>query len=325
MDICFETKRDILALFGESGCGKSMTLKCIAGVETPDKGKIILNGRTLFDSEKNINLPSQDRRVGLLFQDYALFPNMNLKENIEIGLRETSDKENIIKKIIKDFSLEGLENNYPSQLSGGQKQRVALARMLVNRPEIILLDEPFSALDDHLRWNMEKEIIDIAKGYEGTVIYVSHNKGEIYRICKNMAVMKDGRIIETGNKEDIFKKPSNAHTAILMGYKNISRIEKRERDLFYALDWDVELKNPSIGEDIKYVGIDEGGFLSETSCDDGYEFIVKDIIDDIDGKIYVLSKIDNSRVKIYMSSHMENKIGDRLNIVLKNDKLIWLK
>lgn len=154
LDIGNET----LGLLGQSGCGKSMTLKCIAGIETPTKGKIILNGRTLFDSEKGINIPIKKRKVGYLFQNYALFPNMTVLQNIQFGLKDLSQKER--EKIAQDkinmFQLNGLENRYPSQLSGGQQQRVAIARALAVEPEILLLDEPFSALDNFLKVRLKK-------------------------------------------------------------------------------------------------------------------------------------------------------------------------
>ena len=141
LDVAFSAGEEMFALLGASGCGKSMTLKCIAGIETPDEGKIILNGRTLFDSEKKINLIPQKRKVGYMFQDYALFPNMNVEKNIMAGMGRKPQKE-IVQDYIRRFRLEGLEHHLPRQLSGGQKQRVALARMMASQPEILLLDEP---------------------------------------------------------------------------------------------------------------------------------------------------------------------------------------
>ncbi|MFR5131354.1 MAG: sulfate/molybdate ABC transporter ATP-binding protein [Terrisporobacter sp.] len=146
-------EKGVLGFLGESGCGKSMTLKCIAGIVKPDRGRIVLNGRVLFDSEKKINLPPQERRVGYLFQNYALFPHMTTKENIEIGLSNLSkdEKDKVVKEHLTKMKLEGFENRYPHQLSGGQQQRIAFARALACNPEILLLDEPFSALDNHLK------------------------------------------------------------------------------------------------------------------------------------------------------------------------------
>ncbi len=145
----FEVPDETMALLGASGCGKSMTLKCIAGIVTPDRGRIVLGDRVLFDSEKKINLPPQQRKVGYLFQQYALFPNMSVEQNILCGIRsgDKAEKRCVLAEKIRMFRLEGLEKKHPAQLSGGQQQRVALARILCSEPEAILLDEPFSALD----------------------------------------------------------------------------------------------------------------------------------------------------------------------------------
>ena len=140
----FETREQTLALLGASGCGKSVTLKCIAGIMTPDKGRIELDGQVLFDAEKGINLPPQKRRVGYLFQQYALFPNMTVVQNICCGIRARgAERERLVREQMRRFQLEGLEKSYPAQLSGGQQQRVALARILAGEPKAILLDEPF--------------------------------------------------------------------------------------------------------------------------------------------------------------------------------------
>lgn len=203
LDIGNET----LGLLGQSGCGKSMTLKCIAGIETPTKGKIILNGRTLFDSEKGINIPIKKRKVGYLFQNYALFPNMTVLQNIQFGLKDLSQKER--EKIAQDkinmFQLNGLENRYPSQLSGGQQQRVAIARALAVEPEILLLDEPFSALDNFLKSQVEKELMDVVNSYGRTVIFVSHNMDEVYRICDNIKIISNGKEEASGTKKKYLK------------------------------------------------------------------------------------------------------------------------
>jgi len=155
LDVAFETERGVFAILGASGCGKSMTLKCIAGIETPDEGRIELNGRILYDSAKKINLTPQKRRVGYMFQDYALFPNMTVEQNIKAGMGKHPEEEKV-RSYINRFRLEGMEKHYPAQLSGGQKQRVAMARMIASEPDILLLDEPFSALDSYLKWRRSK-------------------------------------------------------------------------------------------------------------------------------------------------------------------------
>lgn len=225
LDVAFEQEGGVLALLGASGCGKSMTLRCIAGIETPDRGKIVLNGVTVFDSEKKIDLPPQKRQAGLLLQSYALFPNMTVEENILCGLREKMDKKEQtaqVREFVKKFHLEGLEKHVPSQLSGGQKQRCALARMLIGKPGIIMLDEPFSALDSHLRWQLERELLHTIREFQGTVLLVSHDRDEVYRIADRIAVYKDGTVDAVGDKWELFRAPGTCTAAIMTGCKNVA-------------------------------------------------------------------------------------------------------
>ena len=171
----FESNTSATGILGASGSGKSMTLRCIAGIETPDRGKIVINGRTVFDSEKKINLKPQERRIGYLFQNYALFPTMTVKDNILCGYRgEKGQREEKARDFMKRYQLEELENRYPSQLSGGQQQRVALARMMIGEPEAILLDEPFSALDGYLKDVLQKDMQEFLKQYQGDMLMVTH-------------------------------------------------------------------------------------------------------------------------------------------------------
>lgn len=217
----FEMQDEVLALLGGSGSGKSMTLKCIAGIEKPDKGKIILDGRELFNSEKHINLKPQDRGVGYLFQQYALFPNMTVYQNISCGVKgaakragaerggnciSKNDKEKMIRDIIDLVHLNGLEEKKPKQISGGEQQRVALARILVNQPDALLLDEPFSALDASLRKNLVRETYKLMKDYGKSVIFVTHDQKEAFRLSESVALIEQGEITRMGKKEDIFEK-----------------------------------------------------------------------------------------------------------------------
>lgn len=304
-----------------------MTLKCIAGIEKPDEGKIILNDRVLFDSEKNINLPPQERKVGLLFQSYALFPNMTLKENIEIAIRDKKNKSNEVDTLISNFSLNGLEDHYPHQLSGGQQQRVALARMIINEPEILMLDEPFSALDEHLRWQMEKELIDVIKKYKVPTIYVSHNKNEVYRISDSIAVMEKGKVVETNTKENIFNHPQSINTAILIGYKNISEIEKIDDTTVYAKDWNITLSVDSLKDINKYVGINENHIHISHQTDDinRLGFYIIDKIDNIDHDIFILDGSKKHNKSLYMSVDKEvsnnYKIEDSIYISLPQENI----
>ncbi|HOV41933.1 MAG TPA: ATP-binding cassette domain-containing protein, partial [Oscillospiraceae bacterium] len=162
LEVSFEAGRETFGILGASGSGKSMTLKCIAGIEKPDSGEIVFDGKVFYNSKKKINLPSRERRTGYLFQNYALFPNMTVEENIAAGICGTKkERVRLAGEKIKTFRLEGLEKKYPFQISGGQQQRVALARIFASEPEILMLDEPFSALDSYLKWTLEQEIVEV--------------------------------------------------------------------------------------------------------------------------------------------------------------------
>lgn len=196
LDASFQVDDNILGLMGASGSGKSMTLKCIAGIETPDQGRIVLNNRVLFDSEKKINVPIQKRNVGYMFQSYALFPNMNVYENISVGLRarKVKDVDIVVQKVMQQFRVFELASRYPKQLSGGQRQRVALARLMAYEPDVLLLDEPFSALDEDLKKDLLQELkseLQISK----PVIFVSHDKEEVNELCDLKYKIKQGEII----------------------------------------------------------------------------------------------------------------------------------
>lgn len=254
LDVNFIIENEVLALLGVSGCGKSMTLKCIAGIEKPDEGRIVLNNQVLYDSEKKINLPPQKRHVGYMFQDYALFPNMTVEENIGVGANRQ-----IVHSYIEKFHLEGLEKMYPSKLSGGQKQRVALARMLATKPEVILLDEPFSALDSHLKWTLEQEMAETLKSENKPSIFVSHNRDEVYRICQKVACIDNGHTQEVCEVKEFFNNPKTMTAAVVSGCKNISPVEWIDDNHIKAIEWNVDLDVTNLKiqsfNDINYVGI----------------------------------------------------------------------
>jgi len=257
LNVNFETNGEYLGLLGSSGSGKSMTLKCIAGVETPDEGYIVLNGRILYDSEKKINIRPQDRNVGYLFQNYALFPNMTAEENIGIGLKLPKKEKKIkVNELVKLFHLDGLEFKYPSQLSGGQQQRVALARILAYGPDVLLLDEPFSALDTYLKEQLQTEVLELLSTYHGDVIMVTHSRDEVYKFCKNLAIIDKGRTVLLGKTKDIYKQPKLLSAARLTGCKNISKCEILSPHSIYAVDWDIVIQTEkAVPENCNYVGI----------------------------------------------------------------------
>lgn len=254
LDVAFETGRGVFAILGASGCGKSMTLKCIAGIETPDEGRIELNGRVLYDSAKKINLTPQKRRVGYMFQDYALFPNMTVEQNIKAGMGKHPEEEKV-RSYINRFRLEGLEKHYPAQLSGGQKQRVAMARMIASEPDILLLDEPFSALDSYLKWELEQEMRDMLAEVQKPVLFVSHNRDEVYRLCSMVSCIDHGKIEVIEETKEFFHNPKTKTAAVLSGCKNISAAEIVDNNHIKALGWGITLCVSEIPEETKAVGI----------------------------------------------------------------------
>lgn len=256
IDMELNAENEVLALLGASGCGKSMTLKCISGIVTPDEGRIVVNGKVLFDSEKKINLSPQERHVGLLFQNYALFPNMTVEQNIMTGMNSfdmsKAEKKAACREMMKKFYLDGLERHKPSQLSGGQQQRVALARIMVSKPSILMLDEPFSALDSFLRWELEQELMRVLEDFEGTSIIVSHNRDEVYRISDHIAVITDGHVDCYGRKKDIFLNPPTYQSALLTGCRNFSRVDYIDENHINVKDWNAVFEC-SAKPDVKFI------------------------------------------------------------------------
>ncbi len=240
-----EVGEGVTGILGSSGCGKSMTLKCIAGIERPDSGYIELDGEVLYDSKRRIDLHPQQRRVGYLFQNYALFPNMTLRQNILCGLKNQPDKAERLREaedMIALMGLQGLEKHRPCQLSGGQQQRAALGRILVNKPKLLMLDEPFSALDTYLRERLQAEMGELLKGYGGPALLVTHSRDEAYRLCRSIAVMDKGSTAPPRPTRELFADPRTLAAASLTGCKNISRAEKRGERELYAIDWGVSLE-----------------------------------------------------------------------------------
>ena len=255
LKVDFELKKRRLGILGPSGCGKSMTLKSIAGIVNPDKGIVSLTTdkeKIYFDSNKKINLKPQKRNVGYLFQNYALFPNMTVEENIKIGLSQ----ENRLSQIIKRFHLEGLEKRYPRQLSGGQQQRVALARIIAYEPDVILLDEPFAAMDTFLKEQLRIELAMLLKNFDGFSILVTHDRDEAFQFCDELIILDEGKIIAKGQTYDIFENPKKVQVARLTGCKNISKIEIIDEHHLKAIDWQLTLEvSEKITPNITHVGI----------------------------------------------------------------------
>ena len=277
LDVDFELKNGCLGILGPSGCGKSMTLKSIAGIVDPDKGIVSLTTgeeTVYFDSEKKINLKPQKRNVGYLFQNYALFPNMTVEENVGIGA--SNSDENVVSEMIRRFHLEGLEKRYPRQLSGGQQQRVALARIMAYGPDVILLDEPFSAMDTFLKEQLRLELVNSLKDFDGFSVLVTHDRDEAFQFCDELIILDKGKIIAKGETHELLENPKKVEVARLTGCKNISRIEVLDDYHVKSLDWGIVLEvSQRISSSITHIGIRAHDF-SSAQKDDVNAFDTKD-------------------------------------------------
>ena len=273
LNIEFETGEGVFALLGASGCGKSMTLKCIAGIEQPDEGRIVLGGRVLYDSYGKINLPPQKRRVGYMFQDYALFPNMTVRQNVMAGMGKKPDAGKV-GQILERFHIRELADIYPARLSGGQKQRTAMARLVAQEPDVILLDEPFSALDSYLKWQLEQEMKEILSEVRKPTIFVSHDRDEVYHLCSTVCCINEGKTETIEPLKEFFREPKTRTAAILSGCKNVAPVKVLDPHHIFCEKWNMGLTvRREIPRDIRFAGIRAHSFRAERG--DGCDNIFK--------------------------------------------------
>jgi molybdate transport system permease protein len=258
LQIRFRATHAPLGLLGASGSGKSMTLRCIAGLETPVRGRIQLNDRILFDSKTGVNISCRDRKVGLVFQNYALFPHLTVAQNIAFGMVSVPKAKRIaeVARYLDRIGLAGMGNRYPRQLSGGQQQRVALTRAIAAQPDILLLDEPLSALDTYLRSQIEKLLIEILDHYPGVTLFITHKLEEAYRLCTDLLVLSHGQIVANGTKEEIFTRPPTYEVAKVTECKNFSLARPVDATHIESVDWGCQLEviDP-IPSGLAYLGI----------------------------------------------------------------------
>jgi ABC-type sulfate/molybdate transport systems ATPase subunit len=258
LNVTFDASQAPLSILGPSGAGKTMLLRCIAGLEQPDRGRVVLNDRVLFDSDKQIRVPARDRRIGMVFQHYALFPHLTVAENIAFGLKGLSPKERAarLSGLIERMHLAGLAERYPRALSGGEQQRTVLARALAIDPEALLLDEPLSALDTHLRSQVETQLQETFATYRRPALLVTHNIEEAYRLGEKLLVLSRGRMAAYGAKEEVFRHPPAREVAQVTGCKNFSRARMNVDGSVEALDWGCRLRvSQTISKPPAFVGI----------------------------------------------------------------------
>lgn len=259
LEVAFSAEDEVFGLLGASGCGKSLTLRCIAGIETPDEGHIEVNGTTFFDSAGHVNLKPQVRKTALLFQNYMLFPNLTVAQNVAAGIPRTLSREERDARVrdeLRRFDLSAFEARYPAQLSGGQQQRVALARMLAARPGILMLDEPFSALDAHLKGVLEQSLGSLFDAFAGTIIYVSHDIDEAVGFCDRIAVVERGHIQEIDAARELINHPKSVAGLKISGVKNVSEVERVDAMHVRAQNWGITLAlDQATSSEVKAVGV----------------------------------------------------------------------
>ncbi len=315
--IRYEGEASRIGILGASGCGKSMTLKIASGIEKPDRGKIVLADRVLYDSEKKINLRPQDRKVGYLFQNYALFPIMTVEQNIMAGLRGSkAEKTKRAREMVHKFQLEGLEKRRPGELSGGQQQRTALARIMAYRPDALLLDEPFSAMDYFLKEKLRLELAEVLEEYQGLSVLVTHDRDEAYQLCDYLLLMKEGEIIAKGPTKEIFEKPQTKEAAKLTGCKNISRIRALGKHRICALDWgDLELNTAEeVTDRTRYAAIRAHDLVPSGTDTAGQQNVIpvgKTVVTELPFEWYIMLPDRNLWWKLPRNMH-DHEIGDRI-------------
>lgn len=259
LEVQMEAGDEVFGLLGASGCGKSLTMRSIAGIETPDEGRIVVNGEVFFDSAAGINLKPQQRKTALLFQNYMLFPNLTVEDNVAAGIPKDTprvERDAIVLAELQRFDVAAFAKRYPAQLSGGQQQRVALARMLAARPGILMLDEPFSALDAHLKGVLEQNLASLFDAFDGTILYVSHDIDEAVRFCDTIAVMERGHVMEIDGSRELVNNPKSMAGLKLSGCKNAVEVEKIGGLHVYCPQWGVKVAVPGgAPDDVRGIGV----------------------------------------------------------------------
>jgi molybdate transport system permease protein len=258
VEVQFSAGKGAIGLLGASGAGKSMTLRMIAGIVAPDRGRIVLNGRVLFDSATGRNLPAARRKIGVVFQDYALFPRMTVAENVGFGLSALPEHERQarVQRQLQRMHIAELADRYPAEISGGQRQRAAIARCMAIEPDALLLDEPFAALDPHLRRQMEEQLRETLAGYNGVVIFVTHDMEEAFRFCSDLLVLDSGKVIASGPKHQLFERPQTVVAARLTGCKNIVPARRTAAHRIAVDAWNCELQTAGpVPETLSHLGV----------------------------------------------------------------------
>ncbi len=329
LDVSFASSGGSLGILGASGTGKSVMLQCIAGILRPDEGRIVLNGRVLFDSTDRVCIPPQKRGIGYLFQNYALFPNMTVRQNIFAGIRKGTrrEKQNRTEQALRVFRLEDAADQYPSTLAGGQQQRTALARILVGNPEAILLDEPFSAMDRHLREQLMWELARTLGSYQGDVLMVSHEREEITRFCDTAVVMDCGISEPVQRIESILREPKTVADAKLAGYFNIADAVRNGNGGVVVPAWGIRWKDCRMDRSFEAVCVpDDAVILSKTETEGSIPCTVCGVTKGTDRMKALLRPVSGSDGSYLLGNvSFETETGSNVWVSIRMDRVMFLK
>ncbi|RKL66351.1 ABC transporter [Salipaludibacillus neizhouensis] len=336
LNMSFEADKGITSILGPSGCGKSLTLQALAGIAKPDEGRIVMNGQTWFDSHERVFWKPQQRQVGFLFQNYALFPHLTVSQNIAYGLKGLP-KSTVSERVntwLKTIRLEGFEKRYPSQLSGGQSQRVALARSMITEPQLLLLDEPFSALDQQIRGSLEEDLLRvIGSEFHGVVLFVTHNIEEAYRVSDKILLFNDGKVIQSGERRDVLRIPQSKKAAEIVGCENVFPVTSSKE---IGNDTEVE----SVGHFLQvsrtkisrpvYIGIRSYDVLLTKSKDASFNCLEGTVVQIVEGVNNYSFTISTGGLEVKVEDFMKGsktnwELGDDCFLTFPKDKLICME
>jgi molybdate transport system ATP-binding protein len=333
----FSVDNEILVILGPSGAGKTMTLKCIAGLIHPDEGFIKLNGKILFDSGKHINIPARQRKMGFLFQNYALFPHMTINENVAFGIRNLTRQEanERVSGLLEKMNILGLGQRFPAQLSSGQQQRVALARALSHEPEVLLFDEPFSALDTPRKEQLELEILSLRSFYKGDILFITHDLIQGYKLGSRIAIFDSGHIVQCDAKHRVIESPANYTVARLMGVKNLMKghiASKKDGEICVMLPQLGDLLRVIIKKDLNFqinqivtVGIrpEYVQFINNHQKGNTFLFTVGQIIEGVTNISYILTA-SNDNPGITKRFQLEASISKSVAVEIESGKQYYI-
>lgn len=316
LGVAFNAGKGAVGLLGPSGAGKSMTLRMIAGVSTPERGRIVLNGRVLFDSASKRNVPAARRRIGVVFQDYALFPHLTVAENVGFGLFHLSKEERNerVDRELASMQIRELANRFPREISGGQRQRVAIARCMAISPDALLLDEPFAALDPHLRRQTEEQLRRTLADFGGTVVFVTHDMEEAFRFCTDLLVLDQGNVIASGPKHQLFENPRTVAAARLTGCKNIVSASAVDSNRVSVPAWDCELLTTSAIDG----GLTHVGYRSHQ-----VRFVSENCGENVFPAWVVSTSEAPHEITVYLRLHAAPKPGDPAHLQADVPKDLW--